>query len=219
MTYIAMNQRLKYRTNTQTKSKSHQLKNLGLVLLYTISLLVPIGGLIGLYDYYQKQLDDISEARIIVVSKQDMRLRVYDYKGNKLMDYGIACGRNFGQKHKVGDMKTPEGMFFVQSIEDSSERTHDFGDGRGEIQGAYGPYFIRLDTPGCKGIGIHGTHNPQSIGTRATEGCIRLNNNDLYKLVNVVRTGMMVLVTTSFEDYEQKQKLFSNKRDSTNIMQ
>ena len=84
-----MNQRLKYRTNTQTKSKSHQLKNLGLVLLYTISLLVPIAGLIGLYDYYQKQLDDISEARIIVVSKQDMRLRVYDYKGNKLMDYGI----------------------------------------------------------------------------------------------------------------------------------
>lgn len=66
MTYIAMNQRLKYRTNTQTKSKSHQLKNLGLVLLYTISLLVPIGGLIGLYDYYQKQLDDISEARIIL---------------------------------------------------------------------------------------------------------------------------------------------------------
>lgn len=198
----------------QDKTKSKKARNYGLFLLYTITLIVPVGGLVGLYGYFQKQLDDISEARIIVVSKQDMRLRVYDYKGTRLMDYGIACGKNFGQKHKVGDMKTPEGMFFVQSIEDASDRTHDFGDGRGEIQGAYGPYFIRLDTPGNKGIGIHGTHDPLSIGTRATEGCIRLNNNDLVELVNVVRPGMMVLVTTSFEDYEQEQQYIGNKRDS-----
>lgn len=198
----------------QDKTKSKKARNYGLFLLYTITFIVPVGGLVGLYGYFQKQLDDIPEARIIVVSKQDMRLRVYDYKGTRLMDYGIACGKNFGQKHKVGDMKTPEGMFFVQSIEDASERTHDFGDGRGEIQGAYGPYFIRLDTPGNKGIGIHGTHDPLSIGTRATEGCIRLNNNDLMELVNVVRPGMMVLVTTSFEDYEQEQQYIGNKRDS-----
>lgn len=198
----------------QDKTKSKKARNYGLFLLYTITLIVPVGGLVGLYGYFQKQLDDIPEARIIVVSKQDMRLRVYDYKGTKLMDYGIACGKNFGQKHKVGDMKTPEGMFFVQSIEDASDRTHDFGDGRGEIQGAYGPYFIRLDTPGNKGIGIHGAHDPLSIGTRATEGCIRLNNNDLVELVNVVRPGMMVLVTTSFEDYEQEQQYIGNKRDS-----
>lgn len=198
----------------QDKTKSKKARNYGLFLLYTITFIVPVGGLVGLYGYFQKLLDDIPEARIIVVSKQDMRLRVYDYKGTRLMDYGIACGKNFGQKHKVGDMKTPEGMFFVQSIEDASERTHDFGDGRGEIQGAYGLYFIRLDTPGNKGIGIHGTHDPLSIGTRATEGCIRLNNNDLVELVNVVRPGMMVLVTTSFEDYEQEQQYIGNKRDS-----
>ena len=198
----------------QDKTKSKKARNYGLFLLYTITFIVPVGGLVGLYGYFQKQLDDIPEARIIVVSKQDMRLRVYDYIGTRLMDYGSACGKNFGQKHKVGDMKTPEGMFFVQSIEDASDRTHDFGDGRGEIQGAYGPYFIRLDTPGNKGIGIHGTHDPLSIGTRATEGCIRLNNNDLVELVNVVRPGMMVLVTTSFEDYEQEQQYIGNKRDS-----
>lgn len=197
----------------QDKTKSKKARNYGLFLLYTITFIVPVGGLVGLYGYFQKQLDDIPEARIIVVSKQDMRLRVYDYKGTRLMDYGIACGKNFGQKHKVGDMKTPEGMFFVQSIEDASERTHDFGDGRGEIQGSYGPYFIRLDTPGNKGIGIHGTHDPLSIGTRATEGCIRLNNNDLVELVNVVRPGMMVLVTTSFEDYEQEQQYITRWRN------
>ena len=58
---------------------------------------------------------------------------------------------------------------------DASYWTHDFGDGKGEIEGAYGPYFISLDTSNLSGgawdgIGIHGTHNPASIGTCASEG-------------------------------------------------
>jgi hypothetical protein len=32
---------------------------------------------------------------------------------------------------------------------------------------------------GHQGIGIHGTHDDNSIRTRATEGCIRLKNEDL----------------------------------------
>ena len=84
--------------------------------------------------------------------------------------YPIACGRALGNKEKPGDMKTPEGLFSVQQIQDASAWTHDFGDGKGEIRGAYGSHFIRLKTPGHRGIGIHGTHDPASIGTRATEG-------------------------------------------------
>ena len=49
------------------------------------------------------------------------------------------------------------------------------------IKGAYGPWFIRLKTP-WKGIGIHGTHDPDSIGKDITEGCIRLKNSDLLDL-------------------------------------
>ncbi|MBR1487120.1 MAG: L,D-transpeptidase, partial [Synergistaceae bacterium] len=29
---------------------------------------------------------------------------------------------------------------------------------------------------------IHGTHDPNSIGTNVTEGCIRLNNADIAEL-------------------------------------
>ena len=103
--------------------------NWALILLYTVSFLIPIGGLAALYLYYNGELQKIPEAKIVVISKQDMKLRVYDYKGNKVVEYGIACGKNYGQKYKVGDMKTPEGMFYVSGIEDSSDRTHDFGDG------------------------------------------------------------------------------------------
>lgn len=116
-----------------------------------------------------------------------------------------ACGPSIplpaDDKEKPGDMKTPEGLFSVQQIQDASAWTHDFGDGKGEIRGAYGSHFIRLKTPGHCGIGIHGTHDPASIGTRATEGCVRLNNSDLLELVKkYVYVGMPVVILTSEAD-------------------
>lgn len=135
----------------------------------------------------------------IIISKQEMKLRRYDLKGTVLEEYSIACGRNYGNKKKRGDNRTPEGVFTVQQIQNASAWTHDFGDGKGEIKGAYGSHFIRLKT-GFQGIGIHGTHAPESIGTRVTEGCIRLNNNDLLKLITNIKLGMVVIITTSRED-------------------
>ncbi|MDR3287696.1 MAG: L,D-transpeptidase [Prevotellaceae bacterium] len=135
----------------------------------------------------------------IVISKQDMKLRRYDLTGNVLEEYPVACGRNYGNKKKRGDNRTPEGVFTIQQIQNASTWTHDFGDGKGQIKGAYGQYFIRLKT-GFQGIGIHGTHAPESIGTRATEGCIRLRNEDLLKLVKNLQPSMVVIITTSKED-------------------
>ncbi len=191
-------------TKKVIKKKRH---NWLLISLYTLSLFIPIGGLFSLFKYYTGELHKIPEAKVIVVSKEEMNLRVFDYRGKKLAEYGIACGKNYGQKHTIGDMKTPEGQFFVVSIEDASTRTHDFGDGRGAIEGAYGPFFIRLDTPGHRGIGIHGTHDESSIGTRATEGCIRLHNNDIIELAHMIQPGTLVIITPSLMDYEQEQNM------------
>ena len=143
--------------------------------------------------------DVFAQDSFIVISKQDMKLRRYDFKGTVLEEYPIACGRNYGHKIRRGDNKTPEGVFTVQQIQDASAWTHDFGDGKGQIKGAYGSHFIRLKT-GFQGIGIHGTHAPESIGTRATEGCIRLRNEDLLKLVKNIKLSMVVIITTSKED-------------------
>ena len=42
----------------------------------------------------------------------------------------------------------------VDEIIASNNWTHDFNDGKGEIEGAYGPWFVSLET-GWIGIGIH----------------------------------------------------------------
>ena len=95
-----------------------------------------------------------------------------------------AClSKNKGQKQRRGDMRTPECTqakpFYIDAIKDASAWYHDFKDGRGSIK-AYGAWFLRLVTPGHKGIGIHGsTNNESSVPGRASEGCIRLRDPDI----------------------------------------
>jgi lipoprotein-anchoring transpeptidase ErfK/SrfK len=148
----------------------------------------------------QKIIAEIANSSFIIISKEEMTLSVYDYRGALLYKYPVALGKNFGNKKMQGDMKTPEGIFNICDIQHSAGWKHDFGDGKGEVEGAYGPYFIRLLTPGHKGIGIHGTHLPNSVGLRVTEGCIRLNNKDLEKLVSRIHVGDVVVIIPSKKD-------------------
>lgn len=139
------------------------------------------------------------DADFILIKKSEFKLYAVDAKGRIVAEYGCALGLNPGQKEKSGDMKTPDGVFPIDEILDASYWTHDFNDGKGEIPGAYGPWFISLDTTKLSGgrwsgIGIHGTHAPESIGTRASEGCVRLNNDDIVKLKQFARVGMKVVI-------------------------
>lgn len=129
----------------------------------------------------------------IRISKADYTLTLY--KGNEVVKtYPIAVGKNPGDKQRMGDHRTPVGDFKIVSIENASKWSHDFRDGKGKIAGAYGPWFLRLDAKGWKGIGIHGTHDPDSRGTMATEGCIRLSNEDIADLKQYAYRNMPVII-------------------------
>ena len=129
----------------------------------------------------------------IRISKADYTLTLY--KGDEVVKtYPIAVGRNPGDKQRRGDNRTPVGDFKIVSIENASKWSHDFRDGKGKIAGAYGPWFLRLDAKGWKGIGIHGTHDPDSRGTMATEGCIRLSNEDIAELKQYAYRNMPVVI-------------------------
>lgn len=129
----------------------------------------------------------------ILIDKGNFALTLYDGE-DVLNSWGIAVGKNHGDKQRKGDMRTPNGTFKIQSFHDSKTWTHDFKDGKGVIKGAYGPWFIRLKTSPWTGIGIHGTHDPESIGTRVSEGCIRLKNEDLLELKKQTKIGMKVVI-------------------------
>ena len=57
--------------------------------------------------------------------------------------------------------------------------------------GPFGTRWMGLSKPH---YGIHGTNNPASIGTAASNGCIRMFNNDVNDLFNYVGVGTVVRI-------------------------
>lgn len=142
----------------------------------------------------------------ICIHKLSHTLEVFEKgKSEPVRVYECAVAKNHGDKQRTGDNTTPTSWggvvdsvpgaapetdsakvpFVVDEICDAKDWTHDFGDGKGEIEGAYGPWFISINT-GWDGIGIHGTHDPESIGTDASEGCIQLHNKDIAELKEMI---------------------------------
>jgi lipoprotein-anchoring transpeptidase ErfK/SrfK len=133
----------------------------------------------------------------IHIDKSEHRFDLLD--GSQVVrSWPCAVGKGgLGQKQERGDNMTPVGTFTIDEIDDASDWTHDFGDGNGPVAGAYGPWFFSLETEKLSGgawdgIGIHGTNDPASLGTDASEGCIRLSNQNLEELYHIVHVGTVV---------------------------
>ena len=144
---------------------------------------------------FAKYLSQVDSAPFIVVDKPSLTLTLVDASGYPIKEYGCALAKNFGPKQVRGDNKTPEGAFKINELLNARGLSHDFGDGKGPVKDAYGPWFLRLDVPGFRDIGIHGSPFPESIGSRATEGCVRLRNEDIVDLKNRVKLGTWVIIT------------------------
>ncbi len=172
-------------------------------IILSILLLLPIAGAANLQVDSLPLPEKPTGTAFIVISKHDLTLTVYDLDatGDTIMVAQFPCcmGKNKGNKQKRGDMRTPESPtgkpFKITMIQDASTWRHNFHDGRGNIK-AYGHWFLRLETPGHRGIGIHGsTNNEHTVPGRASEGCIRLLDKDIITLKeHFAYVGMPVTV-------------------------
>lgn len=136
-------------------------------------------------------------ANRIVIVKKTFKLYVLDSRDSVLMVTDVCLGENRGNKMRNGDHKTPEGKFAIRSIEDS-RRWKDFD---GTFRASYGPWFMRLNVPRFRSIGIHGTNEPESIGTRASMGCVRLLNDQVLRLKELVGVGTPVEILAEDESF------------------
>ena len=129
----------------------------------------------------------------LVITKSAYRISLLD-NGTPIKEYNCAVGRNPGQKTKTGDARTPEGTFKVESINPSSDWVSD-EDGKG----AYGPWFITLDTRELSkgewnGIGISGTNKPEGLGRASSAGSVRVRNSDIEEIKKYVKVGTLVTI-------------------------
>jgi lipoprotein-anchoring transpeptidase ErfK/SrfK len=92
----------------------------------------------------------------------------------------------------TADTPTPGGQYYIKELLKPPNPN-----------GAYGPYAYGLsgfsnvltNFDGGDGvIGIHGTNQPNLVGTDVSHGCIRLHNDDVLKLVPILPLGTPVVI-------------------------
>lgn len=115
--------------------------------------------------------------------------RVYVYKGDDVASsYPVAIGR--------AGWETPTGSFEVTSMLQDPGWTNPF---TGDIvppgpDNPLGERWIGFWTDGRNFIGFHGTPNRDSVGTAASHGCVRMFNEDIRELYEIVELGTPVIV-------------------------
>jgi L,D-transpeptidase ErfK/SrfK len=116
----------------------------------------------------------------IVVSIADRKLVLFD--GDRVVkSYDVAVGKP--------STPTPEGEF--QIINHIQNPTY-YGTGVVIGPGTGNPLGNRWMGLSAKGYGIHGTNVPSSIGKAASHGCIRMRQQDLEELFDLVKVGAVV---------------------------
>jgi lipoprotein-anchoring transpeptidase ErfK/SrfK len=128
---------------------------------------------------------------IITVDKSHFKLRLF--KGLKFKkSYGVAVGQPA--------YPTPSGLFAIQNKQVDPVWSVPNSPWAGELQGttvdggsAANPLKARWMGI-VNGVGIHGTGEDYSIGTRASHGCIRMHVPDVKDLFDRVPVGTPVLL-------------------------
>jgi hypothetical protein len=153
-------------------------------------------------DYIEAKKGDY----VLVVNKETQKAQLYKLDFVPVDTTSVSTGRNPGDKQKLGDNKTPKGIFEVVSVEDSSNWFY-------EGKHSYGPRFARLSAgswdsngnynpAGLSDIGVHGTDEPEKLGTPVSHGCVRLASNiiDEYVTNGYVKKGTKVAIVDNSYD-------------------
>jgi lipoprotein-anchoring transpeptidase ErfK/SrfK len=117
----------------------------------------------------------------IVVSLSKFTLELYK-NGAVVQTEKVAVGKD--------KYPTPPGVYFIRELARPSNP-----------KGAYGPYAFGLSGysnvltrfgRGDGQLGIHGTNTPAALGTKASHGCVRVNNAGITKMAKMLPQGVPV---------------------------
>lgn len=131
----------------------------------------------------------------IEVHKQNRWLRAYDKDGRLVVAFPASVGSE--------EKPTPTGAFVVRRIARNPQWRYNPRFAFKEIKtkqafrvaagpnNPLGTVWIGISKPS---YGIHGTPDPEEVGTSASHGCVRLTNWDAQTLASIVKRGTKVEV-------------------------
>lgn len=134
-------------------------------------------------NYAANSYNSIVKRRLVIVNKTNLTTSYYS-SGYLTNRFYCAIGKN--------STPTPNGKFSIINKE-KNRPYYKKGIKGGAANNPLGSRFIQLT---YSGYAIHGTCYPNSIGTKASDGCVRLYNTNVNWLYDRVYVGDIVLIGT-----------------------
>lgn len=162
---------------------------------------------------FERQANSI---RVAVIDKQDFHLTLYsvlDGKKTKLLRTPVALGYDRCLSEAKGGKcyYTPEGQFDIEfklfdpdgikwCVPPKMEAEFKDKIAKGERcwRGIMGRHALHFGNS----LFLHGTSNPNSIGSKSTHGCVRLRNTDIETVYKLMVKGDKVIVSSNPEEID-----------------
>ena len=167
-------------------------------IVYTVKRGDTLG---GIANHFNTTIELIQKSNHLSSSLIRVGQRLLVFKGSFSVlidksdnDLFLYCDGAFFKHYKVGtgeNNKTPVGQFKINDR--ISKPTWWKSDGEaipyGDPDNELGTHWLSLN---IKGYGLHGTWEPSSIGKQMSAGCIRLLNQEIEELYNILPLGTRV---------------------------
>ncbi len=159
---------------------------------------------------------------VLAIDLLQSRLFVFENNQGKpklVQDLYISMGRGGADKIKEGDLRTPLGVYFVQSFLPSEQLADKYGAGAYPLN--YPNAWDKFQQRTGSGIWLHGTRSgTYNRPPLASEGCVVLPNNDLKEVGAYIDIGQTPVIIANglnwidvdkWQQQQQKyQQIFQN---------
>lgn len=138
--------------------------------------------------------DDVLSRHAVLINVRHKTAAIYDDRGDLMALFPITPGREkfvpYGEWTLATMVSTPVFRWDKQLLEEGkhSQTAHLLPPGPNS------PVGVLWAGTNRKGIGLHGTATPETIGRSQSAGCIRFANWDAVRLPKLLRPGSRVIV-------------------------
>jgi murein L,D-transpeptidase YafK len=162
------------------------------------------------------------QRHVLVVDTARSTLYVFENRAGEpgyVTDYYVSIGKNGTDKYRVGDNKTPLGVYHVTGTLDRQKLARTYGKlaeqyGAGALPISYPNEWDRREGRNGYGIWLHGVpFDTYSRPPRASNGCVALTNEDFTALSRSVQIGLTPVIIADGVDWVAPGALRSLRKE------